>query len=343
MPSRRRRGVDAESRRIDWLRDLVEASRSSAVRLGIGDDAALWKARPGHEVVLSVDALAEGTHFRRVWLSPREIGRRAVSAAASDLAAMAAKPAGILLSLLIPEDFSDANFRALLRGVDETARDYELALIGGNTSRGPLSVTVTVLGEVETGRALRRDALRAGDEVWVTGCPGLARLGLRVLESSRPHAHGSKLERRAVAAFKRPRARIAESHALAKSFAARAAIDLSDGLASDLGHLIDESKRAGRDVGIEIDAEAIANREPLASICEAQGLDAAETALAGGDDYELCFTAPKGRGTTARKRAFERRFGVEVTRIGRVIASEGVWLVSGEERRQVERGGFAHF
>lgn len=341
MPSRRRGRANIESRRIDWLRDLVDASRPSGVRLGIGDDAALWRARPGHEIVLSVDALADGTHFLRVWLSPREIGRRAVSAAASDLAAMAARPAGILLSLLIPEDFSDANFRSLLRGVDETARDYDLALIGGNTSRGPLSVTVTVVGEIETGRALRRDALRAGDEVWVTGCPGLARLGLRVLQSSR--ARRSTLERRAVAAFKNPRARIAESRALARSFAARASIDLSDGLASDLGHLIEESTRAGRQVGIEVDAETIAKREPLASLCEAQGLDAVETALAGGDDYEICLTAPKGRGTTARRRAFERRFGVEVTRIGRVVAGEGVWLVSGEERRRVEPAGFTHF
>jgi len=343
MPGKRRSQGDVESRRIDWLRNLVDAPSSRAVRIGIGDDAALWKARPGHDVVLSVDALAEATHFHRAWLTPREIGCRAVSAAASDLAAMGAKPAAILVSLLVPEDLPDTQFRSLLRGVEETARGHGLALIGGNTSRGALSVTITVIGEVETGRALRRDALSLGDEVWVTGCPGLARVGLRTLESSPSGARLSALERRAVAAYKSPRAPLEESRALARSFAARAALALSDGLATDLGPLIEESARAGRQVAIEIDEKALANQEPLASICAARKLDAVQTALAGGDDYELCFTSPPGRGTTARRRAFQKRFGVEVKRVGTVVDGEGLWLVGERGKRRIERAGFGHF
>ena len=346
--NRRDRGAgDIESRRIARLRRLLEREDpvdARRIRLGVGDDSALWRPRAGRDAVLSVDTQAEGTHFQRHWMSPREIGRRAISAAVSDLAAMAARPAALLIALLLPDDVDESSFRGLLRGIVTAARDYRATVVGGNTSRGPLSVTTTAIGEVETGRALRRDALRIGDEVWVTGYPGLAGLGWQLLERDGVNGKQSADERRALAAFRKPQARVEEARAIARSLDARAAIDLSDGLARDLGHLVEETRLRGRSVGVEIDANTVAGLCAVPRLAARLGLEPLATALEGGEDYELCFTAPAGRVTPVRVRRFEKRFGTRLTRVGKVVREPGLWLLGNTgDVEPLEARGFRHF
>jgi len=349
-PRQRRRGAaDTESSRIDWLRELVARDAPRALSLGIGDDAAVWRPPAGREVVLSIDAQACGTHFREEWSTARAIGRRAVHASVSDLAAMAARPAAILVSLLLPAGWPERSFRELVRGIDEAARELGAAIAGGNTSRGPLSVTITAIGSVARGRALRRDRLRAGDELWVTGCPGLAGLGLRLTEerarSSRVSARprGTENEHRAIQAWKEPRARVREAMAIAARFAPRAAIDLSDGLARDLEHLIEASARRGRRVAIEIDRDLLERLEPLATLCRERGEDTASVALCGGEDYELCFTVPPGCIRPPARREFARRFGTPLTRLGGVVDGSGLSLRDETGTQRVDVRGFEHF
>jgi len=355
-PERRRRKTkgDVETRRIEWLSELHDGGRPGALPIGIGDDAAAWRPREGHEVIVSVDAQAEGTHFRNDWLSPREIGRRAVHASISDLAAMMSRPAAILVSLLLPKDSSEASFRGLVRGIDDAAREFDTPIIGGNTSRGPLSITITVIGEVPRGEAVRRDGLRVGDEIWVTGCPGLAYLGWKCLENGRPKGWSRRDEQIAIASWKKPRARVAEALAIKKAASPRAAIDLSDGLANDLRHMVRASREAGRAVAVELEADALRGLSPLARLCTKidRGPGVIDVALRGGEDYEICFSVERGGLSRAKVNRLERRFGVGLSKIGRVcraeVGSRGgetIRVVGSEGARIDPDGldGFGHF
>jgi thiamine-monophosphate kinase len=324
---------------IAYLRDRTPQAPTRRMPVGIGDDAAIWRPRPGWDVVLTVDAQAEGTHFRRDWIRLAEIGRRAVSASVSDLAAMAAEPGAILVSILADASLDDAGFRSLYSGIISGARRYGIAIAGGNISRGPLSITVTSIGEVEKRHAILRNGLHPGNEIWVTGSPGLARLGLETL------AHGvltGRFAARAVAAWRDPRARLAEARALARSRALTALVDLSDGLAKDLEHLcVETERRGGRSIGIEIEARELRVIEPTTSLALRAGLDPVEIALQGGEDYELCFaTKAKGRSIAD---GIERRFGLPVRRIGCVVEDEGLWLNDEGTRRRIRVRAFEHF
>jgi thiamine-monophosphate kinase len=332
---------------IDWLRGLVTPGTLSGLHLGLGDDAAVWRPR-GRCLVLTVDAQVDGTHFRSGWLTARELGRRAVSASVSDLAAMAARPKALLVSLVLEPATTRSRFRALYRGIHEAAVEYGASIIGGNICHGPLSITITALGEGEPGELCRRSGLEPGDAIWVTGAPGLARLGLRELErgASRPH---SPLARRALAAFRRPRARVEEAIFIRRSWPVGGMIDLSDGLGTDLRHLLRSSSEHRRGaLGAELDPAAFADLEPLARLCREFGLSPFETALRGGEDYELCFTSRPHGDQAPLARAFERRFGLKLTCVGRVTA-EGrgreplLWAREGSKRRRLVGRGFEHF
>ena len=161
---RRRSRASREDEWIEWIRKQVGPAPSQRFPLGIGDDAALWRPPPRSDVVLTVDCQAAGTHFERGWLKPRELGFRAVSSSVSDLAAMAARPGALLVSLLIDERLRPSGFRELYRGICEASSMYSMPVVGGNVARGPLSVTVTALGSVE-----RRGAWVRGDD-WAWLC-----------------------------------------------------------------------------------------------------------------------------------------------------------------------------
>jgi thiamine-monophosphate kinase len=280
---------------FDAIRLMVARWGSRAQ--GIGDDAATMRVPRGEFLVASVDTAVEGMHFRRGWLTPREIAYRAVAAALSDLAAMAARPIGVLLAMTIPESWRGA-IDELADGVGDAVDVAGTVIRGGNLSDGAeLSITTTVLGAAFA--PLRRTGARIGDRVYVTGRLGAPRMATRLLESG--NSAGAFRDR-----FAHPVPRIAEALWLADR-GASAAIDISDGIVADAGHLAAASM-----VQIELDA----TRLPLFS-----GVDAND-ALTSGEEYELLLTAPTDLDVTE----FERRFALPLTCIGIVApaASEPV-------------------
>ncbi len=257
------------------IRDyFARPTRRADVVLGIGDDAALVSPRAGHELAITTDTLLEGVHFPAD-LAPADLGWRSLAVNLSDLAAMGAEPAWATLALSLPAPDA-AWVERFAGGFFEMAQTCGLALIGGDTVRGPLAVTVQVLGHVPVGQALRRDGARPGDAVGVTGPLGLAAAGL-ALRGGRavPAALTARLER--------PQPRLAAG--LALRGLASACIDISDGLAGDLGHILAASGCGAVLAAVDI---------PRAADLPDPGLDALELALHGGDDYELCFCCPAG-------------------------------------------------
>ncbi len=335
---------------IDWLRACERASLGRPdLPVPIGDDAAVWQPAPGYATVLTVDAQVEGVHFRRSWLSLREVGQRAVTVSVSDLAAMGARPRLLLVSTVLESGTPTREFRALHGGIREAARLYDATIAGGNLSSGPMAIHVTAIGEARVGRLLRRAGARVGDIVWVTGTPGLAHLGFACLSGS----GGGKMRatsaprplRPALRAFRKPRARVDEALHLARHRVVGAMIDVSDGLASDVGHVVAESSRErGRPVGAELDAEALLALPGLAPASRVLGTDPLEAVLFGGEAYELCFTTTPAF-ASGGARSFRGRFKTPLTRIGRIFDGSGVFLRRGDGTR-VEvssESGWDHF
>lgn len=289
---------------LEEIRRLVPARHD--VLVGPGDDAAVVRgtARP---LLLTTDAQVEGVHFRREWLSARELGRRAFHVAASDVAAMGGRVRAVLLAIAAPSDWPVADLRAVVRGVRTAAEGAGAALAGGNLSSArELSLTVSVLGDAPAKPILRSGA-RAGDQLFVTGRLGGAAYGLRLLLGARTVGGGEVAKRR----WRRPAARLDEGRALARGIAT-AMIDLSDGLLVDLTRLADASG-----------CRAVVHTErlPLAAPLRAlRPLDARALALSGGEDYELLFTA------SARAAARVRRLGLAAgaTMIGEMTRGHGV-------------------
>lgn len=302
-----------EFRLIDRIRERTAQGRED-VRLGIGDDAALLAVPAGMELAVAIDTLVEGVHFPR-GTSPADLGWKALAANLSDLAAMGATPAWALLALTLPEAMDAAAREAFVDGFADgfaaLAQPQRLALVGGDTTRGPLAVSVAVHGFVPPGQALARAGARAGDAVLVTGTLGDAAAGLRLLQQGigADDARAAPL----VGRLNRPTPRLAAGLALRGR--ASACIDVSDGLLADLGHVC-----AASGAGAEIEA-ALLPRSPalLGLFDEAAALD---FALAGGDDYELCFTVPAAR--VAEVQADLARLGCGAARIGRIVEGAGV-------------------
>jgi len=261
------------------------------VVLGIGDDAAVLRVRPGEEVVVTTDAAFEGVHFRFGQETPRTAGRRAAVASLSDLAAMGARPLGLLLALAVPARLPLATALGFVRGVLLEARRAGAPLVGGNVTRGSeVSASLTALGAVPRGRALRRDRGRAGDRLFVTGA-----LGRSAFERARGR----------VAHVGAPR--LAAGRRLARLAGVGACIDVSDGLVADLGHLCRASRVAAR-----IDPARVPRPAGLP-----EGRAAERFVLAGGEDYELLFSVrPRGPGAAE----LARRLGLPVAEIGRLEA-----------------------
>ncbi|MFC3551538.1 thiamine-phosphate kinase [Lysobacter cavernae] len=310
--------------------DLIErirarvASREDVI-LGIGDDAALLQVPAGRQLVVATDTLNVGVHFP-AGTAAADIGWKALAVNLSDLAAMAAEPAWCTLSLSLP-DGDPAWLEAFLDGFLALAAEHRVALVGGDTTRGPLSIGVTVHGFVAPGRALRRDGARVGDDIWVTGTLGDAAAALQQWRAGEGGDAALRLR------LDRPVPRLAAGQALAA--VAHAGIDISDGLIADLGHL---ARSSG--VRAEVDLEALPASSALTAAFEApsrHGLQAT-----GGDDYELCFIAP-----TAALEAIERiarATATPITWIGRIVAGEGVRVFDADGAEwQPPRHGYEHF
>jgi len=274
------------------------------VVLGIGDDAAILRPPPGEDLLVSIDTLVADVHFPRS-VAPAQLGHRALAVNLSDLAAMGARPLWFTLALTLPE--ADESWLAgFSRGLAALARRCDIALVGGDTTRGPLSITVQVHGAAPAGAALRRDGARAGDEVWVSGHPGTAALGLRRQIAGAPDTDP------ALRVFLEPEPRMALGIALRGL--ASAAIDVSDGLLADAGHI---AERSG--VAIVLERALLPVGPELAALADRD--EALALALGGGDDYELCFTAPPPQ--AAAIAAAAARLDVPCTRIGRVLPGQG--------------------
>ncbi|MFP6641083.1 MAG: thiamine-phosphate kinase [Myxococcota bacterium] len=284
------------------------SSRRPGVVLGIGDDAAVLRTRAAEDFVISTDATVEDVHFRWSTHAGRNVGRRALVSNLSDLAAMGARPVGFVLALSAPASLTVTRFDGLISGLLAEARDHGCPLVGGNLSSARQTVlSITVFGAVPRGVALRRDALRPGDRLYVTGTLGGAALALARSERAGSRMRGC------------PVARLEAGRALLRLQGHGACIDLSDGLVPDLERLL----RASR-VGAELRPDCVPVPRGFSSACGRLGLDPRRLSLAGGEDYELLFSVRARTATRLSPRALSGRLGVPVSEIGQVTSGKGI-------------------
>ena len=302
--------------------------RVKRAALGVGDDCALFATSPGMQLAVSSDMLVEGRHFLST-VAPERLGHKALAVNLSDLAACGARPIGFTLALAMPrvdERFLEGFARGLLALADE----HDCELIGGDTTQGPLNLCITVFGELPAGQALLRSGAQVGDDLYVSGTLGDARAALEVFRSSLS-VDGAAFESLRLA-MEQPQPRVALGQALRGI--ATSAIDVSDGLLGDLGHILRRSR-----LGATLEVDAIPRSAVLRTLPAALQR---EFTLAGGDDYELVFSAPPSCAGDVTRAASST--GVHVTRIGRLDAEPGLRLVDADGAAVVNGfGSFDHF
>ncbi len=316
--------------------DLIRRHFTHAVSrtaLGVGDDAALIKADNGQLLAVSADMLVAGRHFFRD-ADPEAVGHKALAVNLSDMAAMGATPRWATMGIALPK--ADARWvAAFAKGFMALARKHGVDLIGGDTTRGPLNICVQIIGEVPARQALRRDGAKAGDDIWVSGTLGDAALAVAA-KTRRIKLKPAEL-RQVIRRLDQPTPRIALG--LALRGVARSAIDVSDGLVADLGHVCERSRVAAVLEFERLPMSALLRRHLRSPVAQS-------ALLAGGDDYELCFTAAPVKRTLVERAALRAR--VRVTRIGRAIrAPAGVCSVVVVDRDglplTLKQKGFDHF
>jgi thiamine-monophosphate kinase len=309
---------------------FVRPQHAQRASLGIGDDCALLTPTPGMQTAISSDMLVEGRHFFAGEDAYR-LGHKALAVNLSDLAAMGARPVAFTLALALPAA-ERSWLDGFARGLFALADAFNIELIGGDTTKGPLNICITVFGEVAPGHALRRSAAQPGDDVWISGSLGDARLALGARRGEVTLDAAS--EAAAAVRLHTPVPRVELGVLLADQRLAHAAIDISDGLVGDLGHIL---ARSG--VGATLDVDALPAGEVLST---------RETALrrawsaAGGDDYELCFTAPAAARSAILAAAGS--VATRVTRVGRIDAAPGLrWTDAAGAALDLQLHSFDHF
>ncbi|MET3495140.1 thiamine-phosphate kinase [Variovorax boronicumulans] len=299
--------------------------------LGVGDDCALLAPAPGMQLAVSCDMLVEGRHFLST-VDPARLGHKALAVNLSDLAACGAKPLAFTLALALP-GVDEHWLEGFSRGLFALADEHGCELVGGDTTRGPLNICITVFGEVPAGAALLRSGARAGDDIWVSGSLGDARLALEVFRGTL--ALPADVFTQARARMEQPAPRVALGQALRGI--ASSAVDVSDGLVGDLGHILGSSN-----LGATLDVDAATGTVAAAGT---PGLSAdmlRTCALSGGDDYELAFTAPPSARAAVEQAGKDS--ATRVTRIGRIEAEPGLRIVDASGAPVVQRfGSFDHF
>ena len=297
--------------------------------LGVGDDCALLQVAAGMQLAVSTDTLVAETHFFPD-ADPVLLGWKSLAVNLSDLAAMGATPRWMTLAITLPE-VDEAWLAAYADGLYRCATQYQINLVGGDTTRGALSMTLTVMGEVPAGAALRRDGARPGDTVWVSGSLGDAAFALAAIQGklNLGDADAATLSARLHA----PEPRVALGQALL--LVANSAIDISDGLLADLGHILQRSQ-----VGAVLDYISLPVSEIVHDLAAHPAFD--RCVLAGGDDYELCFTAPADKHTAIM--AIGEKLGLRLTAIGQITAQTGLRLLDAEAQPVLlDFAGYDHF
>lgn len=302
---------------------------TSHTNLGVGDDAALVTVDSGHELAISVDMLVAGTHFLAD-TDPRQLGWKSLAVNISDMAAMGAEPKWATLAIALPAADEDW-IAAFAEGFFACAERFKVDLIGGDTTRGPLCISVQIMGQLPTGQALRRNGAKAGDEIWVSGQLGDAALALNHLLSKYPLTDDELAI--TLPALLQPQPRVALG--LALSNVAHSAIDISDGLLADLGHILNASS-LGAELCLDDIPRSVTMQRHLINPSVLNML------LAGGDDYELCFTAPAD--AHDRILLIAQELGLALSCIGKTRAEPGL-LVHDRQGNIIETGasGFDHF
>ena len=329
------RAIDAIRRRFGQVRQ--------AVFKGIGDDAAVLPSCPHSHLLISTDLLIQGIHFDLRFESFRDVGYRAAVANLSDIAAMGGLPQYLLVALAIPGTYAESDFFDLYDGIMAPCQEYGVKLIGGDTSASQqnLFLAITIIGKVESDRALGRDGAQLGDLIYVTGTLGNSNAGLHILQTK-----GKKIKQGLTSQTIRfltnrhlyPTPRIKVGRLLSTNRLATAAIDLSDGLSGDLRHLCQESK-----VGAEIDETKLPLSQPYRAYTTIKGLDPIKLALQGGEDYELLFTVSSRN--QPRLERHMKKIGDQATHIGIIKPQRsGIRLkLKDGSYREIPKSGYEHF
>jgi thiamine-monophosphate kinase len=306
--------------------------------VGIGDDAAVIRPRDGADLIACCDLMVEGVHFRTEWARPSMIGHKALAVTLSDVAAMGGSARFAMISIALPArvslDFTDE----LFSGIFDLAAAFGVTIIGGDTSSsiGPLFIDTSVIGDCPSGRAVTRGGAQTGDTIFVTGRLGASALGLLLLEKgSSVESEADVMRHQAMIKHLAPQPRLELGRALAEAGVATAMIDISDGLSTDLWHILEESGR-----GAVIRADVIPIDESVISLSGDLQSDPLSLALGGGEEYELLFTT---RGED-RARVFElsKESGVLVTEIGEIVSGEGLQISFGGKLEALAPSGYEH-
>jgi thiamine-monophosphate kinase len=305
---------------IERISRWIERSPSPRVVLGPGDDAAVLRPPPGRDLVVTTDSMVEDVHFRWRTQSARLVGRRAMVANLSDLAAMGASPLGCVAAFCAPPSLDLRLAEGVVRGVLHEAEAHGCPLVGGNlASARETSIAITAFGSVAPGRDLRRHRVRAGDHVFVTGSIGGSALAL------------ARAEKRRTPIRSLPTPRLGAGRALARMSGVGGCIDVSDGLVADLAHLLE-----GSGLGASIEPERVPRPRGFGRACGELGLDDAALCLAGGEDYELLFTLRQAAASKTSTATLGRRLGVPVSEVGRITREKGISGAAGSS-------GWRHF
>lgn len=324
----------SEDEVVARLRDIVDAPRDTHIRVGIGDDAAVWRPSRSHLSVVTTDMLVEGVHFSSETMSLEDAGWRATTANLSDLAAMGARPVLGTIALGVPRGMALDQLVQLYTGIASCALDGRLAIVGGDLNTATsLTIAMTVVGEVRASDCKLRSGARAGNIVAATGPLGASRAGLDVANGRARLA--TQLAGEALQSHRRPVARLSEGRYLSTSANVRAMMDCSDGLSTDLARLCESSG-----VGARIESVPVAPSARAAA--EALGLDPLDYALAGGEDFEL-IVAIEHRAYSYLAARFEKRFKRPLYRIGVFRPEPGIVLVKDGNDCELARAGWEHF
>lgn len=322
---------------IDQIAGLFGGGKSGD-GVGIGDDCAVLPYSEGRSLLVTTDLLIEERHFRRDWISAKDLGYKSLAVNLSDISAMGGKPLYAFLSIGLPEDLPLEWIEQFFRGTHKLASEHNVRLMGGDTTKssGPMVINYTILGEIKTKNLLWRSAAEPGDRIAVLGKLGESGAGLSLLMEEKTSYNST--EQQLINSHNRPQLYVDEAQYLASSSAAHAMIDLSDGIQSDAGHIANKS-----DVNMQIDVERIPITPDLNQICDTYSWNPIELALSSGEDYGLLFTVSGKNEENLRKR-FKEKFGYEFTIIGKVKKGPAeLKLTKYGKTFDLGKSGFDHF